>query len=270
MTRKIPKSITRSKSITKVSCALVAIFGLSLSPHLLSDTLDEIFVISAQLNEQARQSQAKIDDISDQTRSLFNDYKTVLREIEGLRVYNAQLSRQIRGQEEQMAQISDSIDRVTATQRQITPLMLRMIDGLEQFVSLDLPFLPEERAARIERLRDMMDQANVAVSEKLSQVLNAYQIENEYGRTMEAYSGTVELNGEERVADLFRFGRVVLAFQSPDGDVTGMWNRDTQQWEEIDDSYATAVRNGIRMARKQLSVDLLNLPLVIDEKGAAQ
>jgi len=264
MTRKIPKLLIRP------FCAFVALFGLALSPHLFADTLDEIFAISQQLNEQARQSQAKIDEISEDTRKLLNDYKTVLKEIEGLRVYNAQLSRQIRGQEDQMAQISDSIDRVTATQRQITPLMLRMIDGLEQFVALDLPFLPDERAARIERLRDMMDQANVAVSEKLSQVLNAYQIENEYGRTMEAYSGTVELDGEERVADIFRFGRVVLAFQSPDGDVTGMWNRDTNQWEAIDDSYATAVTNGIRMARKQLSVDLLNLPLVIDEKGAAQ
>ena len=264
MTHKIPISLMRSL------CACLALGGLLLSPSLLADTLDDIFAVSKQLNEQARQSQAKIDEISEETRSLLNDYKTVLREIEGLRVYNAQLSRQIRGQEEQMSQIADSIDRVTATQRQITPLMLRMIDGLEQFVSLDLPFLPEERADRIERLRDMMDQANVAVSEKLSQVLNAYQIENEYGRTMEAYSGTVNLNGEDRVADIFRFGRVVLAFQSPDGEVTGMWNSDTDQWEEIDDSYATAVRNGIRMARKQLSVDLLNLPLVIDEKGAAQ
>ncbi len=270
MTRKIPKAITSSKSFMSMSCAMIALFGVGLTPHLSADTLDDIFAISQQLNEQARQSQAKIDDISEETRKLLNDYKTVLKEIEGLRVYNAQLSRQIRGQEDQMAQISDSIDRVTATQRQITPLMLRMIDGLEQFVSLDLPFLLDERSARIERLRDMMDQANVAVSEKLSQVLSAYQIENEYGRTMEAYSGTVDLNGEERVADIFRFGRVVLAFQSPDGEVTGMWNRDTNQWEEIDDSYATAVSNGIRMARKQLSVDLLNLPLVIDEKGAAQ
>ena len=116
----------------------------------------------------------------------------------------------------------------------------------------------------------MMDRAEVPVSEKLSQVLQAYQIENEYGRTLEAYSGTVTLNGEERIADIFRFGRIVLAFQSPDGELTGMWNKVTGQWEEVDDSYATPVRNGIRMARKQLSVELINLPLVIDEKGASQ
>ncbi len=251
-------------------CACLALSGVALSSSLVADTLDDIFAVSEELNQQARQSQARIDELSEEARSLLTDYKVVLKEIEGLKVYNAQLSRQIRGQQQQMDQINGSIDRVTATQRQMTPLMLRMIDGLEQFIALDLPFLAEERSGRIERLRDMMDRAEVPVSEKLSQVLAAYQIENEYGRTMEAYSGTVMLDGEERVADLFRFGRVILAFQSPDGELTGMWNRDSAQWEEVDDAYATAVRNGIRMARKQLSVDLLNLPLVIDNKGGAQ
>lgn len=249
---------------------VLLLLGLGVLPGLGADTLDDIFAVNEQINEQARQSQARVDELSEESRRLLSDYKVVLREVEGLRVYNQQLSRQIRGQEDQMAQINGSIDRVTATQRQITPLMLRMIDGLEQFVSLDLPFLPEERAERIDGLRDMMDRADVAVSEKLSQVLNAYQIENEYGRTMEAYSGTVMLDGEERIADIFRFGRVVLAFQSPDGELTGMYNKVSGQWEEVDDAYATPVRNGIRMARKQLSVDLLNLPIVVDEKGASQ
>ncbi len=257
-------------SILMRMCAFATLLGLGLMSSLSADTLDDIFAVSEQLNQQARQSQAKVDETSEETRSLLADYKTVLKEIEGLRVYNAQLSRQIRGQEQQMDQISQSIEGVTATQRQITPLMLRMIDGLEQFIGLDLPFLPEERSERVERLRDMMDRAEVPVSEKLSQVLAAYQIENEYGRTMEAYSGTVLLEGEERVADIFRFGRVILAFQSPDGDITGMWNRGSNQWEEVDDAYSTPVRNGIRMARKQLSVDLLNLPLVVDDKGGVQ
>ena len=264
MTQKIPP---KTPIVLWLATALV---GLGVVSSPFADTLDDVFAVNQQINEQARQSQAKVDELSEDTRQLLSDYKVELKEIEGLQVYNRQLSRQIRGQDEQMAQINDSIDRVTATQRQITPLMLRMIDGLEQFVALDLPFLPKERAGRIERLRDMMDRAEVPVSEKLSQVLQAYQIENEYGRTLEAYSGTVTLNGEERIADIFRFGRIVLAFQSPDGELTGMWNKVTGQWEEVDDSYATPVRNGIRMARKQLSVELINLPLVIDEKGASQ
>ena len=160
-----------------------------------------------------------------------------------------------------MEKLSTSIDQVTLIERQITPLMLRMIDGLEQFVNLDLPFLVDERVGRVERLRDMMERADVAVSEKFSQILRAFQIENEYGRTMEAYGDTINIEGAEIKADVLKVGRVALVYQTPDGEVTGRWDSDAQQWEELDDSYTTPVRNGIRMARKQLSVDMLPLPV---------
>ena len=102
----------------------------------------------------------------------------VLKEIEGLQVYNRQLERQIAVQEREMTELAASIDRVTEVERQVMPLMLRMIEGLDQFVELDIPFRIEERRERVERLRTIMDRADVAVSEKFSQVLGAYQIEN--------------------------------------------------------------------------------------------
>jgi hypothetical protein len=107
----------------------------------------------------------------------------------------------------------------------------------------------------------MMDRADVAVSEKFSQILRAFQIENEYGRTMEAYGDTIELNGTERKVDILKVGRIALVYQTPDGEETGAFNADTGQWEVLEDSYKTPIRNGIRMARKQLSVDMLTLPI---------
>lgn len=178
-----------------------------------------------------------------------------------MRVYNRQLEKQIGNQENEMAQLSRSIDEVTVIERQITPLMLRMIDGIEQFVELDLPFLLDERHNRIEGLRTMMDRADVAVSEKFSQVLRAYQIENEYGRTMGSYGTTINVEGNDRKVDVFQLGRVVLVYQTPDGVETGMWNPNTDQWEPLDDSFKASVRSGIRMQRKQLTVDLLVMPV---------
>ena len=99
----------------------------------------------------------------------------MLKEIEGLRVYNAQLTKQIRSQEQEMGKLAESIDQVTLIERQITPLMLRMIDGLEQFVELDMPFLLDERRDRVARLREMMDRADVTASEKFSQVLTRFR-----------------------------------------------------------------------------------------------
>ncbi len=224
-------------------------------------TLADIYSVAERVNQQAKTSQARIDALTEETHKLLNEYKTVLKEIEGLRVYNRQFEKQIANQNREMAQLTDSIDRVTVIERQITPLMLRMIDGLEQFVNLDLPFLLDERHDRVTRLRNTMDRADVAVSEKFSQVLRAFQIENEYGRTMEAYGDTINVAGVDRKADVLKVGRVALVFQTPDGEETGMWNKASNRWEVIGDEFTTPVRNGIRMARKQLSVDMLTLPI---------
>jgi len=247
----------RNRFVAMLLLAASVVLGSTAS----AATLNDIFAVAEQLNAQARQSQAKIDALTEETRQLLGEYKTVLKEIEGLRVYNRQLEKQIANQEAEMAQLTASIDEVTVIERQITPLMMRMIDGLEQFVSLDLPFLTKERETRLETLREMMDRADVAVSEKLSQILRAYQIENEYGRTISAYEDSILVGGTNRQVDILQMGRVSLMYQTPDGDETGRYNVDTGQWEPVDDLYKTPVQSGIRMARQQLSYDMLTLPV---------
>jgi hypothetical protein len=47
-----------------------------------------------------------------------------------------------------------------------------------------------------------------------------------------------------------------------------MYNPTTRQYEPVDNSYQASVRQGIRMARQQASIDMLSLPVV--GAGAAQ
>ena len=249
------------KHIRRLSTMVLAVAAAMLGASVYATTLNDIFQVAERMNVNAKKSQAKIDALNEDTRRLLSDYKIVLKEIEGLRVYNRQLEKQISNQEKEMAQLSSSIDEVTVIERQITPLMLRMIDSLEQFVELDIPFLEGERRDRIERLREIMDRADVAVSEKFSQVLRAFQIENEYGRTMETYGTTIMLDGVERQVDMLKVGRIALVYQTPDGEETGMWNADAGAYQAVDSSYEGSVRQGIRMARQQASIDMLSLPI---------
>ena len=248
--------------IHRLSVPLLLLAGVLLSTTVAAASLNDIFAVAEQLNAQALRSQSKIDALTDETRELLSDYKIVLKEIEGLRVYNRQLEKQIGSQEREMATLLKSISDVTVIERQITPLMVRMIDGLQQFVDLDLPFLLDERTARIDQLISLMDRADVAVSEKFNVVLRAYQIENEYGRTMEAYDDTINVDGIDRKVDVLKMGRISLVYQTPDGEETGMYNPVSRRWERLDDDYKAAVQNGLRMARQQLSVDMLSLPVV--------
>lgn len=228
--------------------------------------LDKATQKATAINQSAVASQQKINTVTSDIESKLQQFKSINKEIAGLQVYNGQLDKQIANQVAEMAQLNSAIDEVSVIERQITPLMMRMIDGLAQFVALDVPFLPQERVERIEKLRAMMDRADVSSSEKFRRVLEAYQVEVRYGRDVEAYSGLHSIAGVEREVDFLRIGRTALVYQTRDGNLQGAWNKVTKQWDALDTSYRSHITKGLRMARKQLAPDLLMLPIAITDK----
>jgi hypothetical protein len=231
-----------------------------------ASTLDSILKVGKSKNDAARKSQVKIDRLADETGDLLTDYKTVIKQVDGLKVYNARLQRQIDNQVTRIATIEDNIDNSTIIARQMTPLVIRMIDGLEKFVELDVPFHSEERAKRIEFLRANLDRPELTVAEKFRQVLEAYKIENEYGRKIDAYKGSVEIDGVERDVNFFRAGRVALLYQTTDTELSGAWDQRSRSWVSLDrGEYRNAIMKGLRIARKEASIDLMNLPVAAPE-----
>lgn len=231
-----------------------------------ANTLDSILEVGESKNRAAKKSQVKIDRLADETRDLLGDYKTVVKQVDGLKVYNARLQRQIANQEKRVVEIDGSISQVTVIQRQMTPLVIRMIDGLEQFVGLDVPFNKEERVQRIGFLRANLDRADVSVAEKFRGVLEAYNIELQYGRGMDTYRGNIDLGGSQREVDFLRIGRVALVYQTIDGDISGVWDKSARAWVDLPPgAYDNAIRKGIRIAKKQATIELLNMPVPAPE-----
>ena len=129
-------------------------------------TLNAILQVGQEKTQLAQASQQKIDKIAEQTSSLLDQFKTVNKQIEGLRVYNSQLERQIANQLKVISQLEESIENVTVIERQIQPLVLKMLDALEQYVALDVPFHLDERTERLETLRENQERADISVAEK--------------------------------------------------------------------------------------------------------
>ncbi|MEH6583659.1 MAG: DUF3450 domain-containing protein [Halioglobus sp.] len=233
-----------------------------------ANTLEDILEVGESKNQAAKKSQVKIDRLADETRDLLGDYKTVVKQVDGLKVYNARLQRQIENQQKRVVKIDASISQVTIIQRQMTPLVIRMIDGLEQFVELDVPFALEERMQRIGFLRSSLDRADVSVSEKFRGVLEAYNIELQYGRGMDTYRDSIDLAGTQREVDFLRVGRVALVYQTTDGTISGAWDKSTGAWVDLPSGeYDAAIRKGIRIAKKQATIELLNMPVSAPESN---
>jgi predicted RNase H-like nuclease (RuvC/YqgF family) len=229
-------------------------------------SVDDALSASDKKTAKAKASQQQIDKIADKTSELFQEFKLVNKEVEGLRVYNAQLEMQLNDQRETMAELEASIENAAVLERQIIPLTLKMIDSLEQFVNLDLPFLLEERRQRVARLRDNLNRADLSASEKFRQVLEAYKIESEYGTRIDSYTEMVDVGGQDREVNILRVGRVALMYQTTDQQKTAVWDQQAKQWQPLGDSrYRSAVTQGIRMARKQAAGDMLMLPISAPE-----
>lgn len=225
-------------------------------------TTGELIRAGEERTAAAQADQRRIEQVADQIDQLVIDYQTEAKVVDGLKVYNSLLQRQIDNQEAEMAAISESIENVELIERQITPLMTRMLDALESFVELDTPFLLEERRDRVARLRNMLERSDVDPSEKLRQILEAYSIENDYGRTIEAYKGSLEVDGRPLEVDFLRIGRVSLTYQSVGGNVTGGWDRESRSFVTLPpETYKAYVAEGLRIARKQIPPDLIVVPV---------
>ncbi|MDG1944286.1 MAG: DUF3450 domain-containing protein [Halioglobus sp.] len=231
-----------------------------------ADTLDSILAVGESKNAAARKSQTKIDRLADETRDLLSEFKTVIKQVDGLKVYNTRLQRQIENQLARIEGVDESIDNSTIIARQMMPLVIRMIDGLQKFVDLDVPFAMKERQQRIMFLRANVDRSDLTVAEKFRQVLEAYKIENEYGRKIDASKGSVQIGEAERDVNFLRVGRVAYLYQTTDTELSGAWDQRTRDWVPLDrGEYRNAIMKGLRIARKEASIALMNLPVAAPE-----
>lgn len=268
--RKTANSIRNRRSLTagKLAIAAVsAVTALALTPALVPSAdaadLKGVTKTAVAANKDGAKYQKQVDGLHSEHETLLSEYEAVLQQTEALTSYNNQLGKLVASQDKELVSLEDQIGRVTVVSRALTPLMLKMIDGLDSFVKLDVPFLLEERQGRVDKLKALMDQADVSESEKYRQIVEAYQIETDFGRNIESYKGSIELDGSERTVNFLRIGRVSLIFQSLDDEVVGHWNPSTRAFEVLGSEHKTALKYGMQVALKQRAPnDLLTLPLL--------
>ena len=248
-------------SSRRISVALFATTVIAASGSVFAQSVDQILQAEDRRLNLAQQSQERINNIVEGTRSLEDDYRSINKEIDGLKVYNRLMVAQTNGQAAVLEDIALSMDQVDVINRQIFPMMERMIDGLEQSVALDVPFLMEERTKRVNTLKDTMERSDVSVAEKFRKVMEAYQIENEYGTSSETYTQSITNDeGVTRSYNMLRVGRIGLYYQSDDAKITGRWDNEIRDWVE-DDSARTEIRKGIRIAKQLIAPELIVIPV---------
>ncbi len=243
----------------------VVIFALMVGTGS-ADVLDDSVQIEQASNQAAQRSQQRIDGLAEEAEDLLAEYRRVVRETESLKVYNDQLKRVVESQQAEVDSIGRQLGELENTNRGIVPLLIEMIDMLEQIVESDIPFQPDPRRNVVLDLKDLIYRADVTTSEKYRRVMEAYQREVDFGRSAFAYDG--KLPGSDRTVTFLVVGRTLLYYQTLDGERVGWWSPLIRDFEALGAEYVTPISHAIRMAKNQEAFNLVKLP--VPAAGAAR
>ncbi len=246
-----------------IAAALIAL----LPTTAWADKTDDIVNRGLSRMQAAAAAQKRIDEISEATDKVVSKHNQEAKVVEGLKIYNDRMRRTLAAQDAAMAKLERSIEDASLIERQIVPLMMRMIEGLDQFVAADMPFKKKERQARIERIRGYLTNANISAAERFRQVLEAYSTENAYGASIDVYPETLSLDGGDLTVNVLQVGRSGLYYQTFDGGVSGYWDTTANKWQSLDASYNEDIAKAIRIAQGKESKGLMTLPLAAPQEA---
>jgi uncharacterized protein DUF3450 len=258
-----------SRLATTILCNVLITISCSLSTLVYSSTLppdqtlDSSLKVTQSTNLAGKHSQQKIDQLQDRTDQLLEKYSHSLRKLNQFKVNNEHLQQMLVQQAQQKVSLIKQLATVESSKKEIVPLMLDMIDTLEVFIQQDIPFLPEERHARIASLRTMMISAETSLSEKYRRILEAYETERAFGYTLKTYQTEISLDESQKQVNILRVGRIGLYYQTQNSGRQGFWNQATQKWQSLNSDYQNTIQQGILIASEQATPDLLRLPVIV-------
>ncbi|EGA66243.1 DUF3450 domain-containing protein [Vibrio brasiliensis] len=223
--------------------------------------LDAAQSIQSKTNAASASSQKRIDASAEKTLTLKAEIEQLQEEVNNLQVYRQHLTSLVNSQQQEVISLERQIDEIKSTRQGIVPLMYQMIDGLKQITAEDVPIKLEQRNQRIAKLEKMMVRADVSDAEKYRRILEAYQIELDYGTKLGLYQGQLSIDGESRQADVLYLGRLSLVARSLNGNSFWAWDQNAKQWSEVDPSMKSELDKAFSMAAKQVAPSLITLPV---------
>ncbi|MGF1762905.1 DUF3450 domain-containing protein [Aliivibrio kagoshimensis] len=231
-------------------------------PPVYADSLSQARDIESQTNAESRQSQSVIDRDFKEIEQLKAQIEQKKVALNNLTLYQQHLANLVASQNSELSSLEQQIDDIKVTKQGIVPLMYHMLFALQQMIDTDIPVRITSRYERLDELNQLMKRADVSEAEKYRRLLEAYQIEIDYGTKMGIYNDEITLkNGEVRQVSLLHLGRIVLVARSMNNQQHWFYSKQQQQWNELNVEQVFSVDKAFAIAEKKQAPELLSLPL---------
>lgn len=203
--------------------------------------------------------QIDMDAVDDESRAMLEELLELEHEERRLARESTELALRLERQAEVFERREAALDALPHTRDALPELQERLLDRLEQWVENDLPFLRDERLARVATLRE--NRSELSVAERWERIVGAWRAELEYGREVDAWRGYLGEQASRREVDYLRLGRVGFYYLTADGHAGGVWHSEAGEWVALNEAQRREVLNGLRIARDRRAPELLSLPV---------
>jgi hypothetical protein len=197
----------------------------------------------------------------DDKQALTIRYDQLTVEQHQLRDHHEILQSDIQAARARIAEKERQLEEIRRINQRIEPFLQDVADRLQHLIADSLPFLPQEREQRIQRLSDLFADPDVAVSEKFRKTMEALMVEAEYGNTIEVYQQTIALEGRTKLVNIFRLGRLSLFYQTLDRKQCGFFDRAAAAWQPLSSVHNQTIGLAMEIGAKRKPVELLSLPI---------
>jgi hypothetical protein len=247
--------------------------GLALLPLSLHFAVfaDELVTPALQSSIAAgKASQQRVEQAADAAVAARMELQHAELQLRDLAAYNTYMQSLVTDQRNELDKLSVQLAAVEQTRQGLIPLMVQMQRDLAQLVQEDMPLRKADRLARVESLNATLARADVSEAEKFRQLLQAYQIEAEYGNRLDTYSTELTLADTPRRVDVLAVGRIALLATTADRSQAWLWSATHQQWLPLEKQWLSAVADAFDVATNKIVPQLLQVPLSISRSQEAQ
>ncbi|OPX41356.1 MAG: hypothetical protein B1H13_02530 [Desulfobacteraceae bacterium 4484_190.3] len=208
-----------------------------------------------------QETQKKEDEWATEKAKLKSRYRSLRTDLKYLTQVRERTEMMLHAKKEEIVDIERMIKESARIREELQSYLETVVSQLEEWIKNDLTFLPKERKDRIVSIKEMLARQDTPLAEKYRRVMEALQIETEYGRTVEVYQKTIELEGKPRLVDILRVGRLSLFCRTPDGKLAGSFDQRNQKWVVLPSKYRREINKAADIAGRRRTIELTRLPI---------
>ncbi len=242
-------------------------FSAFLSPSAFSQqTNDNALAIVNETNEAIANSQQHINQLSQATAKMLQEYREIVQRKDYQQYYNFQLKQQKQAQEQEIALLQNQLQELDYIEVAIMPLMQSMLAALEEFIALDMPFHHQTRLSGVQTLRHRIHSGSLSLPDKYRLLMEGWQIEHNYGNSIETWrdklsASTGQASDSDLAVNYLRIGRAAFYYLTLDESHAAIWDKTSRTWVNLPSPFIPDLLRSIHVASEQIAPELMPLPL---------